>query len=353
MELFTVDETNNFRRGAIIEHYESFIWTDRFSEYGDLTLVCEPSQAMYDRLQPNVLIGFTESDRLMRVEGIMKARDAKGKPTFKIAAKSSEAVFEGRAAKKVLSAATWDIVGGNMGAIVAYMVNTICVLGTGVLADDVIPGMTAVNLATTDPSNYTVKIKAGTLYERMRELLDTFDLGMRVTFTPGVNELKFAVYEGTDRTGTDGVAFGAALENLSETSFVNSWADYKTGAYVFSSISNALVGTTGDAGLMGLKRRILLVDATDVPGPLDATHQAVLIQRGRDALSGHQRQSMYDGKVSALGPYKYNVHYFLGDKVNLIGDYGVKQPMRVTEHIWSGDRTGLNSYPTLRAIGGV
>lgn len=353
MELYTVDETNSFRRQKLIEHYESFIWTDRYSAYGDFQLVCEPSQEMYDRLQPNVLVGFTESDRLMRIESILRTTDSKGKNSFKIEGKSVEAVLEGRAAKKVLSAATWDIVGGNMGAIVANMVNTVCVLGTGVLADDIVPGMTVVNLATTDPNNYTVKIKAGTLYERAKELLDTFDLGMRITFATGVNELKFAVYEGTDRTGEGGVAFSPSLENLSDTNFLNSWANYKTGAYIFSNGANALVGTTGDAGLMGLKRRILLVDATDVPAPYDAAHVLAIQQRGRDALSEHQRDILYDGKVSAEGPYKYNEHYFLGDKVKLVSDFGAKQNVRVTEHIWAYDRTGLNSYPTLRAIGGV
>lgn len=353
MELFTVDETNSFRRGNLIEHYESFIWTDRYSAYGDFTLSCEPTQKMYDRLQPNTLVGFTESDRLMRVESILRKEDKKGKQTFQIQGKSVEAVFEGRAAKKVLNNTTWDLT-GTIGNVVTTMVNTICVAGTGIHVDDVIPGMSVSDLTAGAGGSYTVKVKAGTLYERIKELVDAFDMGIRITFEPGVDSLVFAVYVGTDRSGVGGVAFSPSLENLSETSSLNSWADYKTGAYVFSNFGNALVGTTGDTGLLGLKRRILLVDATDVPGPLDATHSAALQQRGRDALSEHQRAIMYDGKVSDRGAYRYNEHYFLGDKVVLVGDYGEKQTVRVTEHIWAADQaTGLNSYPTLRAIGGV
>lgn len=352
MELYTVDPANSFRRGKLIEHYESFIWTDRYSAYGDFSLTCEPSKEAQDRLKPDVLVGFTESDRMMQIHSILRTQDSKGKNVLKVQGKSIETVLEGRAAKKVLSAATWDIGPASIGAIVVNMVDTICIAGTGVSPDDVIPGLTATNLTGVGGS-YTVKIKAGTLYERIKELVDSFDMGIRITFTPGVNALNFAAYVGTDRTGEDGVAFSPHLNNLAETSSLNSWADFKNGAYVFSNFGVKLVPGTGSSTLTGLSRRILLVDATDIPGPFDSAHDSALYQRGIDALADHRRQNMYDGKIVPNGPYKYNQHYFLGDLVVLLGDYGEKQSMRVTEHIWAYDSSGLNSYPTLRAIGGV
>lgn len=352
MDLYTIDEGTQFRRKELIEHYESFIWTDRYSQYGDFSLKCEPTKAMYDQLKPDTLIGFSESDRLMRIETIKRSQDKQGKNSFQIEGKSVEAVLEGRAAKKVLTPATWDFT-GSIGSIVTSIVSQICIQGLGPTGhDDDIYGLTVSDL-TGVATSYTVKVKSGTIYERIKELCDTFDFGFRITCVPGSDTLKFAIYNGTDRTGPSGVTFSPLLENLSETSYVESKADYKTGAYVFSNFGAVLVGTTGDAGLLSLKRRILLVDATDVAGPYDAAHDAAIKQRGRDALSEHMRVTLYDGVVNPSGASVYNTHYFLGDKVTLIGDYGVPQNMRVTEHIWSVDASGANSYPTLSVIGGV
>lgn len=353
MDIFVVDETNWFRRSTYIDNYESFIWTDRYSEAGEFSLKCEATQEMHDLLRPDVLIGFSESDRLMQIDTIKRTKDESGRQSFNVQGSSVEAVLEGRAAKKVLNSATWDLT-GTIGSIIVTMVHTICIAGTGVHVHDVIPNMATLDGSGGGPS-YTAKIKAGSLYARIKELADAVNLGFKMTYTAGYNQLLFSVYKGEDRTlpGPMYVAFSSSLESISDTSYIESLGNYKTGAYVFSNFGNQLVGTTGDTDRLGLKRRILLVDATDVAGPYDATHVAALQQRGRNALSEHLRIMLYDGKVSATGPAQYNVHYFMGDIVDLIDDYGTKQPMRVTEHIWSADSSGFSSYPTLSSIGGV
>ena len=354
MELFTINASNNYRREALIENFESFIWTDRYSAFGDLTLVAQPTLAMRTLLAPNTLVGFDESDRVMKIDSAVRAEDPDGVDKLTIKGRSLEHVLDGRAAKRVLSSATWDIGPGTVGYIIAEMVNGVCVQHDGISENDIIPNLSvSYSLLPTGTPTYSVSIKAGTLYERVKEICDSFNYGFRITVTPGTNTLWFAVYPGTDRTGVGGVSFSENLENLSQSSYLVSKENYNTTAYVFSDNGSRIVNATATESISGLNRKVILVDATDITTVAGAELNAALDQRGRDTLSAHQVETLFDGTTNPTGMYRYNVHYFLGDRVALIGDYNVRQPMRVTEHIWSYDTTGYNSYPTLAVIGGV
>jgi Siphovirus ReqiPepy6 Gp37-like protein len=347
MELYTIDPTLENQKVAIIENYESFIWTDRYSSFGDLTLVVEPT--LRTLLAPGVLVRFDESPYVMEIESAIREEDATGKSKLTVKGKSLENILNGRAAKLVLTPATWDIT-GTPGAIVLWMVNRICVAGVGISANDVIPELTVRDL-TGGTTTYTVSVKAGTLYERVKEICDTFDLGFRLIIFEGT--LHFDIYVGVDRTEDNGVVFSEALDNLSQASYLVSKEKYKTTAYVFSANGSRIVSATGMGSVLGLSRKVILVDATDITTAAGAPLNAALDQRGRDALSACQVSTLFDGVANPNGMYRYNTHFFLGDIVALIGDDGEKQSMRVTEHIWSDDATGFSSYPTLSVVGGV
>lgn len=351
MELYTLNPNNAYRHETIIERFESFIWTDRYSAHGDLTLVVEPTDSMFKLLQPDTLIAFDESDRVMMIESILKTVDAEGKSTLTAKGKSLEWVLDGRPAKKVLNANTWDLA-GTVGLCVTYMVNQICVQGLGVTVDDVIPRLTVSDLTGTTDSSFKISIKSGTVYERVKEICDAFDFGFRITRVKADNTLNFAAYKGTNRSGQGGVAFSVDQESLAETSYLVSKEGFKTGAYVFSNGGSRMVSATG-GGVVGLKRKILLVDATDIDLPAGNDLNLAMDQRGRDELSKHLALTLMDGVIGPNSKIRYNTHYFLGDIVNLRGEFGMHQNVRVTEHIWAYDTEGFRSYPTFSAIGGV
>ena len=351
MELYTIDPTNDNRREMLIEKFESFIWTDRYSAYGDFEIVAEPSLTMLSRLVPGVLVGFDESDRAMTIESALRAKDSEGKLVLTVKGTSLEALLEGRVAKYVPTMDDLDLT-GSPGQIVADMVQVICVLGTGISPSDVIPHLTSANISTALPSQ-TINIKPGTLYERSKEICDVYDLGFRITMTPGVATLLFRVYNGIDRTGQGGVAFSEDLDNLSESTYLVSKEGYANVAYVFSGDYFRIVTATGAAAVTGLARKVIMVDATDIDAAGGPDLDEAMDQRGRDALSEHQTKILFDGVVNPNAAYRYNRDYFLGDRVVLRGDDGERAEMRVTEHIWSYSSEGLKSYPTLSAIGGV
>lgn len=353
MILYVIDPANGFVRSDIIDEYESFIWTDRYDEAGDVKIVTLPTPSNMAKLKPDVLLGFDESDRVMRIESALREEDAEGRDVYTITGKSYEWVFEGRVAMKHLTPSPW-VLSGTGGQVATQLVEDVCVRGSGVLRDDIIPNLSTTNLTATGPQ-YLFSVEPGTLYKRVQEICRSFDLGFRVTLVPGSNNLVYATYQGTDRTGADGVVFSKDLENLSSSAHLWSRENYKTGAYVYSKVSSALVDRddVGNQDDIGFRRRIILVDATDVDIPAGADHDAALKQRGRDALAETKEISLYDGVVNPDGPTRYNKHYFMGDICSLVVDAKLPQKVRVTEHIWSHDSNGVSSYPTLSAIGGV
>lgn len=352
MELFTVDITNNNRREAIIEQYESFIWTDRYSDLGDFQIVANPTADMVARLTPDKYVGLDESDRLMRIDKALLTEDINKKKSLFVSGKSFENIFAARPARKVLSAATWNIT-GTAGAIIRTMVNDICVTGTGISGSDGIAWLTATDL-TGLVTSLTINIEAGSLLERIQQVAKSFDLGFRVTYVPTVPTLAFAVYAGTDRSGIGGVAFSEALDNLSNTSYLTSTENAMNVAYVFAPNGSRTVYATGASTSSGLNRKSILVDASDITLAAGASLNAALDQRGRNVLSEHRNSTLFDGTVNPNVAFKYNRDYFLGDLVSLRGSNGVRQTVRVTEHIWSYDESnGALSFPTLSTIGGV
>lgn len=350
MELYTISSIDN-RRETIIEEFESFVWTDRYSSYGDFEIKANPSKDMVSRLTPGKLVGFDSSDRIMKIDTVLHEEDSEGKQTLTIKGRSLEWQLQKRIAKKVWADVPWDL-SGTPGSIITQMVNTVCVLGTGVSALDVIPGLTASNYSTI-ATVYTLSIKSGALYDRIKDICDSFELGFRIRKPDlGTSALRFEVYSGTNRTGMTGVAFSKDSESLSQTSRFSSQESFKNVAYVVTKTTGLSVTASGYSGVTGLDRNVLLVDASDLT-VTGAALTAAMTQRGRDALAANAKIELFDGSINPASSFKYGTHYFLGDLIVLVGDNEERQTMRITENIWSGDESGITSYPTFSAIGGV
>lgn len=342
----------------LIEKYESFIWTDRYAGHGDFQIVMAVNAENLAKFTPDTIIGFDLSDRLMVVESATKTTGSEGQTSLTVKGRSLEALLDGRVARSALSSSIWTLTGG-AGAIVASMVNTVCVAGTGISSDDIIPGMTSANLVTGEAS-ISVGIKPASLYVVIKELCDSYNYGFRIRrivdpdVAHGGAVVAFEVYTGNDLSGQWGVSFSENLENLSQMAYFNSKAEFKNVAYVFAPNGSRIVTATGASAVSGLSRKVLLVDATDVTTAAGTTLQAQLLQRGLDALSMHLELKLVDGLINQYSAvYEFNVDYFMGDIVDIVGDNKQHTPMRVTEYIWAHDTTGFTSYPTLAVTGGV
>jgi hypothetical protein len=273
---------------------------------------------------------------------------------------SLENILKDRVATEALQGLTdqttdWNIA-GTTGSIARYIFQTICVEGS-LSPSDKIPFIKTGSLylpgTIPEPTDvYLAGIPIKSVYDAIKELCDGDDLGFRLVRNQDESELYFDVYSGSDRTTRQTVLrpviFSPDLENMKNTSEVESSVDYKNVAYVFGKFGYEIVYADGaDASISGFDRRVILVDAKDVDVPIGPTLTSILQNKGLDALAEHRKSSVFDGEVSQTSDYKYGLHYNLGDLVETRNNEGFTNFMRVTEQIFVSDGEGDRSYPTL------
>ena len=435
MELYTLDA--QLRRAAVIDRFESMIWTERYSEWGDFELHIFSTPEMRRLLPTGTLLAMSDSYRVMKVELVENSVDSEDRKMLKITGRSLEAILDERVARNNFADLTttpkWSIT-GTPGAIARWIFNQIC-RTNALVPDDQIPFLVAGSLFppgnVEEPSEeITIEVSLTTVYKAIKEICDAYDLGFRLLRNFDTSQLYFDVYSGNDRTTLQNVlapvVFAPNLDNLTNISEVTSTGNYRNVAYVYHPIGVQIV--TGDGvsvEVEGFERRVLAVDASDIKVPdrpyelaadqtaavnkyvgfNDApeelkvsmrkltqktrlnqtdfnnittamTHasltaaertsitnartvswnyntdestyiNAMLQLRGRDELSKNRSVQAFDGELPITSPYRYEVAYQLGDKVEMRNDDGVTNQMRVTEQIFVSDSSGERAYPTL------
>lgn len=206
------------------------------------------------------------------------------------------------------------------------------------------------------------------------------------TQTNGITSLRFDIYQGVDKTGS--VKFRTLHGDLEKIQYLNSRKGYKNGIEIISSIGGKDIYRDGTSGDSGIKRRIGFVDAgepdTD-PEPerpkdprdnataAEMTAYRKALTKWRDdwadwkvkydadvaefkadyesdaarLLKDTSEVLMLSGDISPEAPYRFKTDYNLGDKVTLLGDYGIAETMVVSEYIWTEDSKGDRGYPGL------
>src|SRR5690606_15523294 len=94
MELYTLDE--QLRRSDVVEGYESLIWTERYSAWGDFELVFPSTRQARSLLRVGTRLAFSRSHRVMTVETLENTVDAEGVQLLKVTGRSMEAVLDDR-----------------------------------------------------------------------------------------------------------------------------------------------------------------------------------------------------------------------------------------------------------------
>lgn len=372
MEVFTLDSI--LRREHVIDDYESCIWTDRFSAYGDFQLTIKTNSVTRSLFQTGTRLAIDKSMHVMTVDTIEGKTAEDGTELTEITGKSLEALLEDRAAVGSLIAgeSKWTIP-GKPGDIVRYMFYQICYHGL-ISSNDTIPFLQLEDYTDEfyplEPDNVLEWIQTpDSLYNAIKKLCDVYDFGFRIVRPGEDSKLYFNVYPGlnrkTNQTFRPPVIFSSDLDTLLSTAELQSMAMFKNVAYVVSDKMNLIVyGPNVTAPPSGFDRRVLVVSMTDleeavpedVPliaeereayyADLNSRNLALMQQRGQEALAEHKRIHVVDGELNQRNNYVYGVDYFMGDLVEVQSGTG-RSIKRVTEQIFVSDAQGERSYPTL------
>lgn len=357
MDLYILDGFH--RREQIVDDFESLVWAERFSAYGDFELRTQSTLRNRNRFTPGTKLAIPGSYRVMTVETFEDATDEEGKKVLILKGRSLESVLENRVARGVLGDLTltpkW-VLEGLPADIARKIFHDICVLGILDPADIipmVIEGTILPEDTIPEPAGEVVyEIDPMTVYKAIKDICDLYDMGFRLIRNQDRSELYWDVYTGSDRTSTQSVLpaviFSPNLDNLQNTSELTSIATYKNVAYVFSPMGHEIVYLPDvDPTTTGFERRVLMVQADDITDEDPFVASARMVQRGIEELSRNRRFSAFDGEINPASKYQYGRDYNLGDLVEFQNTTGAINIMRVTEQIFASDSSGDRTYPTL------
>lgn len=399
MDLYTLDD--NFLNDVPVDRITSLIWTERYSDAGDFSLVVPATADNVSLLAIDTRLGLIDSEETMLID-TQSIEDSLLTVTGK-----SLINFFGERPYKVAS------LQGTTGVTVSFP-PSVAIIGVvefattlvdtdhdgipdtylgatalGLQPEDQISNLSCINL-DPDTTDQSIDVSDGDVFTTIQTLATNYSKGIKLIATSRTisgHDLVFTVYVGNDRT-SDQTTYPVVRFSPGNKSFVNttelySNQNFKNVCYAYASSMPATVtitdpgtGDTTDEAInprMGVgyligadtatdfDRRVVMVDDTDFnidnydtefgDGSSIATIEALIATEldisAFNFLLNYTYTKTVDGEVVPQSPYKYGVDYFLGDVIELQGASGLIQNARVTEYIRSQDSTGEKSYPTV------
>ena len=351
LELLVLNQ--NFESIAVIDNYKSMIWTDRYNAYGDFEIYFTMDTKLLEFLKEDYYLWSKDSEHCMIIESIKIDADVEEGNQLIVTGRSLEAILERRI--------IWGqrIFSGNLQNGIQTMLNE-CIISPSI-ENRKIPNFT---FASSDNPKITeLKIDhqytGDCLYDVIKGLCEENNIGFKVVLTEN-NEFKFSLYAGIDRsynqTENPYVVFSPKFENIINSNYFSSKAEFRNVALVAGEGEGAARKTTVVGEASGLERRELFTDARDISSTTDSGSLSEsdyinqLQAKGLKDLADHMTSIAFEGEVDAAGLFNYGEDFFIGDIVQIADEYGNEGAAYISELITSHSEEGLSVYPTFMTI---
>lgn len=344
---------NTFTRIAAIDYATSVIWVQRFHAFGEFEIYIRASEELMDIFSGDVFITRDDRDIAMYVETVDLQTDSENGDYITISGRSAELMLGWRIIQRAVYSASTT----TAEIIIRDLLTTWIVQPSPILiSDNYIPFLSLeASHGWTDYTThqFTGKVLSDVIYE----LCTTYGYGLRFAWTGSGFEIQ--LYKGTDRsydqTENTYVVFSPKFDNLGNTNYTNSTANYA---------NSAIIGGEGEGadrkfafvypqGVTGFYRRTVYVDGrntssnTDTGTLTDQQYTQMLQSQGKDAIAEHKITQTFSGEIISTNGYVYGKDYFLGDKVSVENDYGITGSATILEITEVEDETGYRLMPTL------
>lgn len=349
MELLILNE--NFETDNVLDKFESLIWTDRYSAYGDFEVYTSANKNIIDIAKENYYLWSTDSEHMMIIEDFKLESDVEFGNHYTITGRSLESILLRRI---VWSQTNLD---GYLEGQVQRLLNENVINPT--LSGRKIPNF--VFEPSGDPTIAAMKVQAqftgDVLYDAIKKICDSANIGFKVTLNDQ-NKFAFKLYAGTDRSydqiTNPYVVFSPNFENIINSNYTKSSRALATVGLVAGEGEGAQRKTAivGNNASSGLGRREVYIDARDISSQIDggtltdAQYNQMLIARGNEKMLDNVTIEAFDGEVETSRLYRYGTDFFMGDIVQLENEYGMKSKVRITEYIYNESTNGRSAYPT-------
>lgn len=341
---------SSFEPIYVLDVYESFIWTDRYNEAGDFSLL-NPliTDAFTAALATAKYISIAESSRIMIFE------DFEYTENVKITGRSLESILDRRV--------VWEPLYGDGGLEdVCEVILTASVIDAKDI-DRIIPNFIFDLSGNVNISGIiiSVELHGESIYDVIVALCKQTDVGWKLIWKLGA--FHFELYLGVDRSISQSVVpaveFSKNLDNLITSTFIESSRPEKT---VILAAGEKGIGDQYDVfpvyaavpdntGLLR-KELFLTTGVTRTIGDIQLTeleYQLVVEIKAEQALASAVKLQSFDGEVES-SMYNVGDEYNLGDIVEIADEHGHSGRSRVNEIIYASDVDGVSIYPTFIPI---
>src|SRR4051812_3326312 len=97
MEVYILNSL--FQRVDVVDKFESFIWTERYSGWGDFELHLHSTLENRNKFPTGIRLGLNESNYVMEVENIEDSLNDNGSQMLIVKGRSLEKILEDRIAR--------------------------------------------------------------------------------------------------------------------------------------------------------------------------------------------------------------------------------------------------------------
>lgn len=351
MELFVLNA--DFESIAVIDTYESMIWTDRYNAYGDFEIYFAMDESLLEYIKEDYYLWLKDSEHSMIIEDIKIDADTEEGNRLIVTGRSLESILERRI--------IWGqrIFSGNLQNAIQTMLNENIISPS--VADRKIANFIFVPSTDSKITSLTIdnQYTGDDLYTVIKGLCEENNIGFKIVLTDD-NQFAFSLYAGADRsydqTENPYVVFSSNFENIINSNYFSSKAGYRNVTLVAGEGEGASRKTTVVGSASGLDRRELFTDARDISsdtedGTLsDAEYIAQLRTKGLKNLADHMITTAFEGEVEVTRLFKYGEDFFIGDIVQIANEYGNENSAYISELIISNSDEGLSIYPTFKTI---
>ena len=355
MELVVLDVS--LRTIDIVDNFESLIWVERYSAYGDFEIYIFVNAWLLGTLKQDYYLWLKGSEQTMIIEGIQIESDAENGDHLTVTGRSLESILDRRIVWKQ------TLLTGNFQNAIKKLLdeNIINPSDTSRKVNNLIFE------PSTDPriTSLTVDMQftGDNLYDAIKFLCDSKDIGFKITLSHD-NKFVFKLLGWSDRSydqfTNPYVIFSPEFDNIINSDYIESKRVLKTIALVAGEgegLQRRTVTVTIPSGAgTGLNRREIFRDARDVSSTVDgkeltaAEYNSQLAERGGESLLENTFLKSFEGQVETTHLFKYGEDFFMGDIVQIANEYGIEGKARVTEIIRSQNKDGFDIYPTFVTI---
>ncbi len=367
MELFKYNADLTFTGGEPIVGIDRVSWIERYRDPGEFEITGRLSSGLKAFLPLGAIISHANTMELMIVENREISEEIDSDPKIKITGRSFESYLQNRVVggaqtfispPATLDGAVYELPAQATWLQAVQLIREHIVTGVTQSVDDAVPNVDATSTVTGTGVSEARVIKRGSVHERLLELLEIDDLGIRgnrrnkflTDFSNSNTHL--VIYKGQDKTST--VIFSAKAGDITSADYLWTLKHAKNSALVTGRYVETMV-----FGIRtGYLRRVLYVDASDLDGHLTAvptgaaltTMRNKMAIRGRQALKANKEIFLTAADISVTSSYRYRSDYNIGDTVMIDGTYGTNERMRVVEYAEIEDENGESGHPTLRTL---